>query len=79
MHEDGTATIKLSVTGNGTVSVNGNSSKPSDLQVTPGGSQSVGSGSFTTFTLKSKRTIGTYSVTFSSNCDTKVVPVIVLL
>ena len=79
LDQDGTATIKVSITGNGTVSVSASSSKPSDLQVTPGGSQSIGSGSFATFTIKSKRSIGTYAVTFSSSCDTKVVPVIVLL
>ncbi len=79
MHQDGTATIKVGVTSNGVVSITGSSSKPSDLQVTPGGTQIVGSGSFTTFTIKSKRSIGVYTVTLSSSCDTKVVPVTVLL
>jgi len=79
MHLDGTATINVTVSSNATVSVSGSSSKPSDLQVTPGGSQSAANGSVVTFMVKSKKSIGTYSVTFSSNCDTKTVPVIVLL
>jgi hypothetical protein len=79
MHQDGTATIKVSVTSNANVSITGSSSKPSDLQVTPGGAQTLGSGSFTNFTIKAKRSIGAYRVTFSSSCDTKVVPVTVIL
>ena len=77
MFEDGTATIKVSVTATATVSISGTSSKASDLQVSPGGNQNVGSGSFATFTIKSKKSAGAYTVTFSSSCDTKVVPVTV--
>jgi Tfp pilus assembly protein FimT len=76
---DGLTTIKVSHNGNSSISITGISSKPSDLQVTPGGAQTVGAGSATTFTLKSKRSLGVYNVTFSSGCGSKVVPVIVLL
>jgi Tfp pilus assembly protein FimT len=75
---DGTATIKVSHNGSGSLSITGTSSKPSDLQVS-GGTQSVAAGGFATFTIKSKRTLGTYSVTFSTACGTKVVPVVVVL
>jgi type II secretory pathway pseudopilin PulG len=76
---DGTAAIKVSHDGNSAISITGISSKPSDLQVTPSGAQSVGAGSVMTFTLKSKRALGVYSVTFSSGCGSKVVPVVILL
>lgn len=75
----GTTTIKVSHTGSSSVSISGSSSKASDLQVTPGGAQSVPAGGTATFTLKSKRTLGIYSVTFSAGCGSKTVPVIVLL
>jgi type II secretory pathway pseudopilin PulG len=76
---EGTKTIKVSHDGTAGISITGTSSKPSDLQVTPGGAQSVGAGGFATFTLKSKKSIGVYNVTFSSGCGSKVVPVVVLL
>lgn len=79
MSQEGTATVKISHDSATSISINGTSSKPSELQVTPGGAQTVGAGSSTTFTIKSKKSTGTYSVTFSSNCGQKVVPVIVLL
>ena len=75
----GTKTIKVSHDGTASVSVTATSSKASDLQVTPGGTQSISAGGFATFTLKSKKSIGVYNVTFSSSCGTKVVPVVVLL
>lgn len=76
---EGTATIKVSHDGSAGISITGISSKPSDLQVTPGGAQTVGAGTSATFTIKSKRSIGVYNVTFSSGCGSKVVPVVVLL
>ncbi|HEX5835379.1 MAG TPA: hypothetical protein VFY34_16060 [Pyrinomonadaceae bacterium] len=76
---EGTATIKVSHGSESSVSVSATSSKPSDLQVTPGGNQTIGAGATTTFTLKSKKTLGTYSVTFSAGCGSKTVPVIVVL
>ena len=76
---EGTATIKVSHNGNSSISITGTSSKPSDLQVTPGGAQTVGAGSATTFTVKSKKSIGVYSITFSSGCGSKMVPVVVIL
>ncbi len=74
---DGTATIKVSHNGSTSLSISGSSSKPSDLQVS-GGSQSVAPGGFATFTVTSKRALGIYSVTFSTSCGTKVVPVVVV-
>jgi Tfp pilus assembly protein FimT len=74
---DSTTTVKVSHNANTTVSISGSSSKPSDLQVTPGGNQSLGAGSYTLFTLKSKRNLGAYSVTFTASCGSKVVPVVV--
>ena len=79
MSMEGTTTIKVSHDSMTSVSISGTSSKPSDLQVTPGGAQTVGAGSTTTFTLKSKKSMGVYSVTFGSNCGSKVVPVTVAL
>jgi hypothetical protein len=76
---DGSTTIKVSHDSTTSVSITGSSSKPSELQVTPGGAQSVGAGSATTFTIKSKKSIGVYSVTFTSNCGSKTVPVTVAL
>jgi type II secretory pathway pseudopilin PulG len=76
---DRTTTIKVSHNGNSSISITGTSSKASDLQITPGGPQTVGAGSAATFTIKSKKSIGVYNITFSSGCGSKVVPVIVLL
>lgn len=75
---DGTATIKVGHDGTSSLSITGTSSKPSDLQVTPGGAQTVAAGGTASFTIKSKKTLGIYSVTFSSGCGTKVVPVVVV-
>ncbi len=72
-------TIKVSHNGNTGINITGISSKPSDLQVSPGVEQLVGAGSFSTFTIKSKKSIGVYNVTFSSGCGSRVVPVVVLL
>ena len=72
-------TVKVSHTSDTTVAISATSSKPSDLQVTPASAQSVGAGSATAFTLKSKKSLGTYSVTFSAGCGSKTVPVVVLL
>lgn len=74
---DGTVTIKVSHDSSTSLSISGTSSKASDVQVTPGGAQSVAAGGSTTFTIKSKKSIGVYSVTFSSNCGSKTVPVVV--
>lgn len=74
-----TTTVKVSHTSTSSVAITATSSKPSDLQVTPGGSQTVGAGGTTSFMLKSKKSLGTYSVTFSAGCGSKTVPVIVLL
>jgi hypothetical protein len=75
---DGTATIKVGQSGVSSTSISATSSKPSELQVSPGGSQTVATGGLATFTIKSKKSIGTFSVTFSSSCGTKTVQVIVV-
>jgi len=77
LHLDNTTTITVTAVSNGTVSISGTSSKPSDLQVS-GGSQNVTSGGSATFTLKAKK-VGVMTATFSSDCDTKIIPVIVIL
>lgn len=74
---DGTKTIKVSHDSSTSISITGTSSKPADLQVTPGGAQTVAAGGAATFTIKSKRSIGIYSVTFSSGCGSKTVGVVV--
>jgi Tfp pilus assembly protein FimT len=74
---EGTGTIKVSHSSTTTISITGSSSKPSELQLSPGGAQSISAGGSTTFTVKSKKTFGTYSVTFSSNCGSTTVPVVV--
>ncbi len=75
--QESTATIKVSHYGISSVSITGSSSKASDLQVTPGAAQTVAAGGYATFIVKSKRSSGSYTVTFSSNCGQKVVPVVV--
>ena len=73
----GTGAIKVSHSSTTSLSISASSSKPSELQVSPGGSQTVAAGGSTTFTIKSKKSLGTYSVTFSSNCGSTTVPVVV--
>jgi hypothetical protein len=76
---EGSKTIKVSHSSSSSIMITATSSKPSDLQVTPGGAQAIGAGSSSTFTVKSKKSIGVYSITFSSGCGSKTVPVVVLL
>ena len=75
--KDGSATIKLSHTAGATLTVNGTSSQPSQLQISPG-SQTVASGSSASFTIKAKRTAGLYTATFSTSCGSKTVSVLVI-
>jgi len=75
----GTKTIKVSHDSSSAITITATSSKPSDLQVTPGSLASISAGGAGTFTLKSKSTLGTYNVTFSSGCGSKTVSVVVLL
>jgi Tfp pilus assembly protein FimT len=75
----GTGTIKVSHSSSSSVSISASSSKSSDLQVTPTSAQTVSAGGSATFTLKSKKAIGIYSVTFSAGCGSKTVPVVVIL
>jgi len=74
---DGTSTIKVSHDSLTSLSITASSSKASDLQVSPGNAQTVAPGSSVTFTVKSKKSLGTYSVTFSSTCGSTTVPVVV--
>ena len=76
--KDGTASVKVSHDANTTLTITGSSSKASDVQVTPA-SQTVAPGSFATFTIKSKKSLGIYSVTFGTSCGSKTVSVVVLL
>jgi len=74
-----TKTIKVGHDGTSALTITGTSSKPSDLQVTPGSALSVSAGGAATFTIKSKSILGIYNVTFSTGCGSKVVTVVVLL
>jgi hypothetical protein len=73
----GTGTIKVSHNASVSLTITGISSKSSELQVS-GGGQSVAPGGFATFTIKSKKLLGSYRVTFSTTCGEKVVPVTVV-
>lgn len=75
--KDATTTIKVSHSGSTSLTVSASSSKPSDLQVTPG-SQTVAAGGTASFTVKSKNSTGVYSVTFSTPCGSKAVPVTIV-
>lgn len=76
--KDGTSTIKVGHDLTTSLTITGSSSKPSEIQVSPN-SQTVAPGSTGTFTIKSKKSIGVYSVSFSSSCGSKTVSVIVVL
>jgi prepilin-type N-terminal cleavage/methylation domain-containing protein len=75
---DGSATIKISHSSSSSQTISATSSKPSDLQVSPN-NQSVPAGGSASFTIKSKKSTGIYSVTFSTGCGSKTVPVTVIL
>jgi Tfp pilus assembly protein FimT len=79
LNQDGTSSIKISHNASMSLSITATSSKPSDLQVTPSGPQTVPPEGFVNFTVKSKKSAGVYSVTFSTGCGSKTVPVTVLL
>ena len=73
---DGSGSIKVSHNASVSLTITGTSSKPSELQVS--GAQTVAPGSTATFTIKSKKSIGFYNVTFKTSCGEKVVPVTVV-
>lgn len=75
----GTGSIKVSHSSSTSIQISASSSKSSELQVTPASAQTVAAGGSATFTLKSKKLLGTYSVTFSAPCGSKTVPVFVIL
>lgn len=72
----GSGTIKVSHDSPVSLAVTATSSKPSELQVS--GAQTVAANGSTTFTVKSKRLTGDYTVTFSTSCGTKAVSVQVI-
>jgi hypothetical protein len=73
----GSSTIKVSHSASVSLAISAVSSKPSELQVS-GGSQTVAPGGYATFTIKSKKLLGSYDVTFKTSCGEKVVPVTVV-
>jgi Tfp pilus assembly protein FimT len=77
MTKDASASIKIDHNASTSLTITAVSSKPSDLQVTPG-SLTIAAGSTGTFTVKSKGSTGIYSVTFSTGCGSKTVPVTVI-
>ena len=74
---EGSSTIKVSHNASVTLAISGTSSKASELQVS-GGAQTVAPGGYATFTIKSKKSLGFYNVTFKTSCGEKVVPVTVV-
>jgi len=73
---DGSTTITVKHDAAATLTISGSSSNPSNLQVSPA-SQIVAGGASATFNVKSKKSLGSYTVTFSTSCGQKVVPVVV--
>ena len=74
---DGTTTIKVQHDSSSSLTITATSSKPSEIQVSPS-SLSVAAGSAGSFTIKSKKSIGAYSVIFSTGCGSKTIPITVL-
>ena len=72
----GSGTIKVSHSASVSLAISATSSKPSELQVS--GTQTVAPGATASFTIKSKKLLGSYNVTFSTSCGQKVVPVTVV-
>lgn len=72
---DGTTTVVIAHNSLTSLSISGSSSKSSDLQVSPGGSQTAAAGGTVIFTLKSKKSAGTFSATFTASCGEVTVPV----
>lgn len=72
----GSGTIKVSHNASVSLAITASSSKPSELQVS--GAQTVAPGATASFTIKSKKLLGSYNVTFSTSCGEKVVPVTVV-
>ena len=69
--------VKVTNNSSFSVSVTGESSNSSELQVTPNQAQTIPAGGSASFKIKAKKA-GTYSVTFKSSCATKVLPVVIL-
>jgi prepilin-type N-terminal cleavage/methylation domain-containing protein len=73
---DGSTSITVTHDAGVALTITGTSSSPSNLQVSPN-SQSIAAGGSASFTVKSKKSLGTYTATFSTSCGQKVVPVVV--
>lgn len=74
MSQDGTTTTQVSHNSSSSLTITAVSSKPSDLQATPGFLVVAANGS-ASFTLKAKKSSGSYSVKFTASCGELVVPV----
>jgi prepilin-type N-terminal cleavage/methylation domain-containing protein len=77
LSQDGTTTVQISHNQSTSLTVTATSSRPSDIQVTPGGGQTVPAGGTATFTIKSKKSTGSFTATFAASCGTTVVPIVV--
>ena len=77
LHLDGSATIKISTSSASSQTISASSSKASELQVSPN-NQSVSAGGTASFTVKSKKSAGVYSITFTTGCGSKTVPVTII-
>ena len=75
--KDGSGSIVVKHDAGVTLTIDASSSKPSDLQVSPSSQTVTGSGS-ASFSIKSKKSTGTFSATFSTSCGSKSVPVIII-
>lgn len=73
----GSSTIKVSHDASVSLPISATSSRASELQVS-GGAQTVAPGEYAIFTIKSKKLLGSYTVTFKTSCGEKVVPVTVV-
>jgi hypothetical protein len=73
----GSSTIKVSHDASASLAISATSSRASELQVS-GGAQTVAPGEYAIFTIKSKKLVGSYIVTFKTSCGEKVVPVTVV-
>ena len=73
---NGSTKVKVSHDAGVALTVSGSSSDSSNLQVSPS-SLTVAAGSSGEFTIKAKRSLSTFTATFSTSCGTKAVSVIV--
>jgi len=77
MGADKDTTVNVTNNSSFSVSVLGESSSSSELQVTPNRAQTIPAGGSASFKIKAKKA-GVYTVTFRSSCATKVLPVVII-